>query len=86
MLQKGFLKPRNTEERARSEKQRRMLLGAGIVMVFGGLLGMFAGMSAGKLPIVAAALLAIGLFIIASGMWMNFFTQFRKRQDDRNVE
>ena len=82
MLQKGFLKPCETEENARTLKRSRMFFFVGIFAILSGFLVFMIRMKQEQeeISIVWLVLLIAGFFLISVSMWMNFFAQKKKRR------
>ena len=80
MLQKGFLKPRETDENTRAKKIIRMFFFIGIFFVLSGFLHVMVRIKQeGPISILCLILLIIGFLLISVSMWVNFFSQKKKR-------
>ena len=82
MLQRGFLKSEEKEENARAVKRSRMLMIVGIFMILSGFLVLMLRMQQGQqeISMVWLIFLVAGFLLITISMWMNFFTQNKKRR------
>ena len=82
MLQRGFLKPRETEQNTRAVKRNRMFFFAGIFMILAGFLALVLHMQQGQGGNSPAGLILLiaGFLLMSVSMWLNFFTQNKGRR------
>ena len=80
MLQKGFLKPKETEEQSRAIKKSRLFLFAGIVMALCSLIYTMSNIFERTSLFIGASMLIAGFCLITASIWLNFFTQNKGRR------
>ena len=80
MLQKGFLKSRETKETLRAAKRSRMFFITGTVVVLFSLIYTMLHHSGRIGFITGVCLLIVGFCMISVSMWMNFITQNKHRR------
>ena len=87
MLEKGFLKPKENPENVREVKKSRMFIIVGIVVAVAALFFMMSLLQpddslTNQLSSVRMAGMVIiaGIALVFIGLWMNFFTQNKKRR------
>ena len=80
MLQKGFLKPQETEKTARIAKRSRMLFFSGIFIIIFALIYLMAHSLTHSGIIVGICMLIVGFCVVSASIWMNFFSQNKRRK------
>ena len=78
MLQKGFLKPKETEKTTRAAKRNRMLFFLGLLLIIFALIYMMGHSLVRSDVIVGLCMLIAGFCIASVSMWMKFFSQNKK--------
>ena len=81
MLQKGFLKPKEEPKKSSALKRGRMLLFAGIMVIFLSLIYMMTNLQQAVLSLKGwLFVLSVGFCLAFVGLWMNFFAQNKNRR------
>ena len=87
MLQKGFLKPVENAENTHTAKRSRILLVLGIVVVLSALVFMMVNLQdeysqkdLHSMVTSAGIVMVVGVVLLFTGLWMNFFAQNRNRR------